>query len=688
MARSLTGTLLRGAGRGVTAVAPVPLTPRTGRSGFGSGLLRGGPGGIDTALSATTQSGRLYAIVNRLATGTAGLNWHLYEKAASGKPEDRREITRHPALNVWQQWNPFTSREEGVEISTQHLDLTGEFIWVIGRDPRAAVPLELWPVRPDRMTPVPHPTKYLAGWIYSSPDGEQVPLELDAVIQVRTPNPADPYRGLAPVQAIMTDVQSLQYAREWNRNFFLNSAEPGGIIEFERPLGDVEWAQHNARWREQHQGVAQAHRVATIEGGKWVDRKMSQRDMEFSSLQGLSTEAIRDAYGFPRPSLGDTQDVNRANAEAADVLLAKHLLVPRGNRIRGALNNQFLKLFGDASRGLEFDFDSPVPADEAAENAARDSKVRSFIDLTTKGHVTPASASEYLDLPVFEVKEPDPVPPALAQPVPGAPAVPVPPVPAARARLRFGDEPTMATPAEPSPSQAALDAATAAVLAAWAVELVQVRARIVANIRALVEAGDRAGLAALTSEADALAAALASGMTGLAATAAGQVVAEAAAQGVSLGAGIADAATLQGMAEAHAALYVRDLQTGAAREALRVWGPASTPAQVADHVEGQLGALTDATPARTIVAGLVQAEGHGRAATLAHGPVGSIYAKERRDTHSCGPCNEIDGRFLGTTDDLQQVFITHPNGSQYIGCLGRDRCRGEIEGVWRKGTGQ
>jgi hypothetical protein len=82
----------------------------------------------------------------------------------------------------------------------------------------------------------------------------------------------------------------------------------------------------------------------------------------------------------------------------------------------------------------------------------------------------------------------------------------------------------------------------------------------------------------------------------------------------------------------------------------------------------------------------VQAEGQGLLATIQAnaGTVGSLYARETRDKNTCGPCAEIDGRFLGTTDDLAQVFATHPNGSQYIGCLGRSRCRGELEGVWRK----
>ena len=35
-----------------------------------------------------------------------------------------------------------------------------------------SIPLELWPMRPDRIIPVPDPYKFLAGYVYVAPDGE------------------------------------------------------------------------------------------------------------------------------------------------------------------------------------------------------------------------------------------------------------------------------------------------------------------------------------------------------------------------------------------------------------------------------------------------------------------------------------------------------------------------------------
>ncbi|MCF3101433.1 phage portal protein [Streptomyces roseoverticillatus] len=333
--------------------------------------------------------GTLFAIVNRTSNATAQVQWKLWRKAASGLPEDRVEVTRHAALDLWNQPNKFYTRQENVEVVQQHIDLTGEGWWVIARNPRSPLPLELWPVRPDRMQPVPHPTDFLSGYMYIGPGGEQIALRTEDVIQLRMPNPLDPYRGMGPVQAILTDIDSARYSAEWNKNFFLNGAEPGGIIQVDKRLSDDEFDELTARWNEQHKGVANAHRVALIEQGQWVDRKLSQRDMQFAELRSVSRDVIREAFGIPKFALGDVDDVNRATAEASKAWFAEYLTVPRLERIKGALNNDLLPLYGAASAQLEFDYCSPVPADSEAENAALMAKSAAVQALVSAGAYGP-----------------------------------------------------------------------------------------------------------------------------------------------------------------------------------------------------------------------------------------------------------------------------------------------------------
>lgn len=356
--------------RNVSNLAPVPYISRTQASSGISGLFAQ-PTGMEAQMRAQGSNGTLFAIVDRIITTYSQVNWRLYRRAASGNPEDRREVTAHAALDLIRKPNSFMTGPALFETAQQHEELTGEQWLLISKVKGSKLPLELWPVRPDRMRPVTDPRKFITGYEYVGPDGETVPLGLDEVIFMRRPNPLDPYRGLGPVQTILTDLDSSRYSREWNRRFFINGAEPGGILQVDKRLTDAEFNEARTRWAEQHKGVQAAHRVAILENGlTWVDRKFTNRDMQFTELLDMSREAVREAFGFPKPLLGAVDDVNRANAEAGEVVFARWLIVPRLQRMKAVLNTVLLPMYGDtAARRLEFDYDNPVPADLEAEAA-------------------------------------------------------------------------------------------------------------------------------------------------------------------------------------------------------------------------------------------------------------------------------------------------------------------------------
>ena len=358
-------------------------------------------------LQAYGSVGTLFSIVDKLANGTASVDWHLYR----GDPANPEEVLKHPAKDLWDKPNPFYTRNDFIETFEQHLELTGEAWWIVGRTPGYTLPLELWCPRPDRMAPVPHPTDFIAGYLYRN-GSETVPFPIEDVICIKRPNPSDLYRGIGPVQSVLMDIDAERYSAAWNRNFFLNSAEPGGLIQVDRTLSDDEFAEMSLRWREQHQGVANAHRVAILEKATWVDRKYTQRDMQFSLLRETNREIIREAFGFPRSLLGFT-DATRASAEAAEVVFTRWLLKPRLERIKGALNEKLLPLYGASGQGLWFDYDDPTPTDRAQDTAELTARVNAAAVLVAAGF-DPAEVCAYLGLPEMTFAAPAPAPAPVA----------------------------------------------------------------------------------------------------------------------------------------------------------------------------------------------------------------------------------------------------------------------------------
>lgn len=333
------------------ALDRLPLTPVvTGGWLTGEGSS---PGARIAQMQAYSSVGWLFATVSRIAQAVAAVEWQLYRGRGESDP---LEIKAHPLLDLWNDINLYDTRETFLELSQQHLELTGEAWWLVIRDSRG-VPQELWAVRPDRMRPVPDRDKFIAGYIYTI-GAERIPLEVDDVIFLRLPSPLDPYRGAGPVQSLLVDIGGEAMAAQWNRNFYRNSAEPGGIIELSETVSDAQFEVMRQRWAEQHQGVGNAHRVAILEHGKWVDRKYTQRDMQYEQLRHLNRDLILGAFGMPLPLLGIVESVNRANAEAADLMFSRWVVRPRLERIKQALNVRLAPMFDPT---LFFDYIDPTP---------------------------------------------------------------------------------------------------------------------------------------------------------------------------------------------------------------------------------------------------------------------------------------------------------------------------------------
>lgn len=383
--RSPLGTLAR-AVRNLGSPPQTSARPGTGAVGGMFAARRG-----EVPLSMMEAVSTVYAVVSRLANSTARADWGLYRTAASGLEDDRVPVASHAVIDLVRRPNPFMTRFTAMEVAQQHLELAGKATIVVarsglyGRGTRAGdLPLELWPVRPDRVQPVPDPKKFQVGWIYTSPDGEEIPLGLDEVLCMRTPDPKDPYGSLSPIQSLMTDLDSARYSAQWNRNFFVNGAQPGGIVTVDTRLSDDEYDEMTMRWREQHQGVANAHRVAILERATYTETKMTQRDMQFVELRNVSRDMIREAWQIPKFALGEIDDVNRATAEASSDWFGRELTTPRLDRWKELLNVQLMPMYGPTTRGLEFDYAPVVSKDQTAENedlAARTAIAQALFDL-------------------------------------------------------------------------------------------------------------------------------------------------------------------------------------------------------------------------------------------------------------------------------------------------------------------
>jgi len=446
-----------------------------------------GPGSISMPGTSSSANPDLQLIRTYKANGTVRSNsgliaesvaeqdWVLFRKGgprdryttSDQGSEQRKQVTVHAALNVLEMpasvmvngvRKPIFDRFMLFEISDIWMTQTGKAHWVVDfAEGASKIPLGLWPVRPDRMTPVPDRNKFLAGWIYTSPDGrEHVPLLPTEVIFNRFADPEDIYGGCGPVQSVLTDIEAADYAAQWNRNFFVNSAEPGGVLQLDHELQEGEFDELVDRWRETHRGVARSHRIAVLEAGvTWVPNTHGTvKDMDFAHLRETMRDIIREALGMAKVMTGVSDDVNRANAQTGQEVFAAWKVEPRLKRWRNVLNTQFLPLFGATGQDVEFDFIYPRPENREQDALELRTKSEAALALVTAGFEQ-KSVAQFVGMEGLEVAltvSSDPaLPPRWTVPPPAPPAG-APASPAAALRAATGWN---------SPLWAALDAAPA-----------------------------------------------------------------------------------------------------------------------------------------------------------------------------------------------------------------------------------
>jgi HK97 family phage portal protein len=390
---------------------PVPLSTNAYQRGqiFNMGLGKQDREGL---MRAYGMSGTVFSIVSLLQQSTASPAWHLYKK----QPQDgrrryttgdqgsdqRTEVVQHAALSLWTKPNNFHSGFEFREGSNQHLELTGETFWVVDRE-RAGFPTSMWYIRPDRMEPIPDPDDFLAGWIYTGPNGEQVPLSVDEVILEKLPDPLDPFRGTGPVSSILANIQQQKYATDYQRNLFINGADPGGVITVPNRLTDTQFDELTDRWREAHQGVARAGRVGVLENGAtWLPAGQSNKDLEYGQLRLANRDELREAWRIHKSMLGTSDDVNRANAQTAEEVFTGWLTLPRLDRRKDTLNCKLLPMFGASGTGVEFDYDDPSPDNREEDNQELVAKATAAAALVDAGY-DPSDVLETVGLPDMDI---------------------------------------------------------------------------------------------------------------------------------------------------------------------------------------------------------------------------------------------------------------------------------------------
>ncbi|GIL13997.1 MAG: hypothetical protein BroJett038_27170 [Chloroflexota bacterium] len=302
------------------------------------------------------QSSWVYVAINRIAEAAALVP--LRVRRLDG--ERRVEIERHPLENLLDAPNPFLSRFELIEQTIGALELTGSAYWFLAGD-ESGVPVEIWPLRPDRVCIVPDPARYLRGYIYEI-DGQRIPLEPEEVAHFKRWHPANDYYGLSALEAARLAITGDRAMAEWNRNTFgRDNGVPAGIVQIKDPVSDADFERIKSEWRQSYGGPQR--RTAFLRGGgiEWQNIGLSHNELDFLKGRLAHRDEILNVFGIPVGLI--SENATEANARVAERLFIERTLWPKLVRLAQKITQELLPFWpGDCVA----EFDDIRPTDQQA----------------------------------------------------------------------------------------------------------------------------------------------------------------------------------------------------------------------------------------------------------------------------------------------------------------------------------
>lgn len=291
-----------------------------------------------------------------------------------------QELPDHPLRRLIEKPNAYMTEKDLWACTVITLDLAGVAYWEKVRD-RAGRVVQLWPLRPDRMTPVrAEGSALIGGYEYRVPGvGDPIVLDARDVLDFRLYDPLDLYGGLAPV-AVAARVGDVDNATtDFLREFFERAAVPPGLLKFKELISEAEREAVRAKWRQIYGGRSNWLDVAVLDQDVEYQRLgFTFSELEFGALDTRSEARICMVLRVPPVLVGAKVGLDRAtysNYAEARKAWWEDDLVP----LYGHLGDEVAEDLGSEYPDVELRWDfSAVPALREDMNAKWERAVRAW----------------------------------------------------------------------------------------------------------------------------------------------------------------------------------------------------------------------------------------------------------------------------------------------------------------------
>ena len=270
-------------------------------------------------------------------------------------------LTDHPMLDILSRPNPAQSGYDWWETRIGYLMLSGNIYDEAAVSGRKLI--ELWPLRPDRMTIRPSRTGLARGYTYKVGQKE-VEFAADPITgaslinHTKLFNPLDDYYGMSPIEAAAYGIDQHNEGVHWIQSLLQNSARPSGalVVPPDQAMSDQEYKNLKHEIENLYSGASNAGRPMLLENGlDWKQMGMSPVDMEILKAREMAARDISLAFGVPPLLLNIPGDNTYSNYREARLGFYEDTVIPLVHSQIAALNRFLSPYFPGATLLIDMD---------------------------------------------------------------------------------------------------------------------------------------------------------------------------------------------------------------------------------------------------------------------------------------------------------------------------------------------
>ena len=326
-------------------------------------LYRQGAGTIVQALDTFADYATVYGVyvwvqkaIAKIAENLAGLPVRVVD--SSGKA-----LETHPLTLLLAHVNEEETPLDLTSAYVIHMMLGGETFYEIVPDGRGR-PAELWLRRPDRVSVVPDVGRLnyprALGYLVEPDEATAGTLTIEAKYMAHDKfyNPLNPWRGLAPINAVREGITIDLFAQAWSKSFLRDNARPDFAIVAPQGITKTERDRYLSDFMLKHQGVENAHLPVILEEGVTDIKAFSfpPKDIEWLQQREYSRDQVGAIFGVPDEIMGYGKDTYENFQTALEVFWTLTLL-PIIRRRDMTLTHHFSRYQLGLEPGQRFDTD-------------------------------------------------------------------------------------------------------------------------------------------------------------------------------------------------------------------------------------------------------------------------------------------------------------------------------------------